>query len=114
VANPLGCHRLRIPDRIVFDKLMRALVFGCAYRRIADNTCSATTLRRRRDEGKRWVVEPTTAWTNAHKQLVWCTGPRAIVFTFWIAFSAVIIIVGRLMREAWTRYRWATRPSRRP
>jgi transposase len=25
-------------------------VFGCGYRRIADQTCSATTLRRRRDE----------------------------------------------------------------
>jgi transposase len=28
------------------------LVFGCGYRRIADTTCSATTLRRRRDE---WI-----------------------------------------------------------
>jgi hypothetical protein len=28
------------------------LVFGCGYRRIADATCSATTLRRRRDE---WI-----------------------------------------------------------
>jgi transposase len=51
VAHPLGCHRPRIPDRIVFDKLIQVLVFGCGYRRIADHTCSATTLRRRRDEG---------------------------------------------------------------
>jgi hypothetical protein len=28
------------------------LVFGCAYRRIADESCSATTLRQRRDE---WI-----------------------------------------------------------
>jgi hypothetical protein len=28
-------------------------VFGCGYRRIADHTCSATTLRRRRDE---WIA----------------------------------------------------------
>jgi hypothetical protein len=28
------------------------LVFGCAYRRIADEECSATTLRDRRDE---WI-----------------------------------------------------------
>jgi hypothetical protein len=28
-------------------------VFGCGYRRIADHTCSATTLRRRRDE---WII----------------------------------------------------------
>jgi hypothetical protein len=28
-------------------------VFGCGYRRIADHTCSASTLRRRRDQ---WVT----------------------------------------------------------
>src|SRR4028118_496586 len=52
VVHPLGCHRPRIPDRIVFDKLAEVLVFGCAYWRIADESCSATTLRRRRDE---WI-----------------------------------------------------------
>ena len=52
-THPLGCHRPRIPDRIVFDKLIQVLVFGCGYRRIADHTCSATTLRRRRDE---WIA----------------------------------------------------------
>jgi transposase len=36
----------------VFDKLIQILVFGCGYRRIADASCSATTLRRRRDE---WI-----------------------------------------------------------
>ena len=49
-AHPLGCHRPRIPDRVSFDKLMQILVLGCGYRRIADATCSASTLRRRRDE----------------------------------------------------------------
>jgi len=52
VHHPLGCHRPRIADRIVFDKRIQVLVFGCGYRRIADATCSATTLRRRRDE---WI-----------------------------------------------------------
>lgn len=253
VDHPLGCHRPRIPDRTVFDKLVQVLVFGAAYGRIADDTCSATTLRRRRDEwiaagvmetlhtlvldaydrligleladvavdgcitkapcggelagkspvdrgkqglkrstvveatgiplgavaasanrhdsplldptldtldlvgplpreltvhldrgydsdvtrerlaarglraaiaekgkpapvtaGKRWVVERTNAWTNAHKKLVWCTERRARVIAFWLAFSAVIITVGRLVREAWVRYRWDDRPRRRP
>jgi transposase len=50
--HPLGCHRPRIPDRIIFEKLVQVLVFGCAYWRIADDSCSATTLRRRRDE---WI-----------------------------------------------------------
>ncbi len=53
VHHPLGCHRRRIPDRVIFDKLVQILVFGCGYRRIADQSCSATTLRRRRDE---WIA----------------------------------------------------------
>ena len=52
--HPLGCHRPRIPDRVVFEKLVQVLVFGCAYWRIAEESCSATTLRRRRDE---WIEE---------------------------------------------------------
>jgi transposase len=52
VDHPLGCHRPRIPDRVIFAKLVQVLVFGCAYWRIADEKCSATTLRRRRDE---WI-----------------------------------------------------------
>lgn len=253
MTHPLGCHRPRISDRLIFDKLVQVLVFGCAYHRIADASCSATTLRRRRDvwialglmdqlhtlaldaydqmiglelgdiavdgcitkapcggqmagrspvdRGKlglkrstvvdktgiplgsvmapanrhdsplleptldtlerlgplpdmvtvhldrgydsavtrerlaargmhgeiavrgqpapitaseRWPVERTNAWTNAHKKLVWCTERNAIVIAFWLAFSAVIIIVGRLVRKAWTHYRWEGRPTRKP
>jgi hypothetical protein len=251
--HPLGCHRPRIPDHVVFEKLVQILVFGCAYWRIADEGCSATTLRRRRrrvdrsrrdgrvgrdgarvlrpsrrpgalrggggllhpekapcggekagrspvDRGKRgmkrsvavdaegiplgavaapanrhdspllaptlgaletlavpgwvsvhldrgydskatrrlledrglvgvisekgkpsplgatkrWVIERTNSWSNAHKKLVWCTERRGRVIDFWVAFSNVLIIVGRLIREAWSRYRWEGRPSRRP
>ena len=253
VAHPLGCHRPRVPDRVVFDKLIQVLVFGCGYARIADATCSATTLRRRRDEwikagvmdrlqavvrdgydrlvglqlgdvcvdgcitkapcggeragrspvdrgkqgtkrsvlvdgdgiplgavtasanahdspllaptldllkalgplpevvtvhldagydstktrteladrglhgaiatkgrpapiqaGQRWVVERTNAWHNAHRKLLVCTERRATVIDFWIALANVIIITGRLLRQAWTMYRWDTRPHRRP
>ncbi|CAA9427950.1 MAG: hypothetical protein AVDCRST_MAG80-365 [uncultured Rubrobacteraceae bacterium] len=53
VDHPLGCHRPRIPDRVVFGKLVEVLVFGCAYRRIAEEGCSATTLRDRHDE---WIA----------------------------------------------------------
>ena len=252
-AHPLGCHRPRIPDRVVFDKLVQVLVFGCAYWRIADRDCSASTLRRRRDEwitagvmehlativeaaddkmiglaledlavdggiteapcggelagrspvdrGKqgrkrstvverngiplgtvvapaahhdsplleptldlldrftpfpepptvhldrgydsavtrerlaqrglvgeispkgtpaplaatgRWVIERTHAWTNAHKKLVWCTERRLVVIAFWLTFSAVLITVGRLVREGWSRSRWDERPRRKP
>ncbi len=255
VSHPLGCHRPRIPDRVVFEKLLQVLVFGCAYWRIADESCSDTTLRRRRDEWidlgvmdamremvldaydrivglelsdvavdccitkapcggekagrspvdrgkrgtkrstavdargiplgtvtapanrhdspllaetldavaqtlgglpesttihldrgydsgatrerlreerglsaeisrkgepaplgatKRWVVERTGSWHNAHKKLAWCTERRGRVVDFWVAFSDVVIIVRRLIREGWTRYRWEGRTSRRP
>ena len=62
----------------------------------------------------RWVVERTNAWQNAHKKLVWCTERKGRVIDFWISFSNVIIIVGRLLRKAWTHYRWEGRHSRRP
>ncbi len=255
VNHPLGCHRWRIPDRVIFGKLVQILVFGCAYRRIADEECSATTLRDRRDEwiacgametlrgialeaydrfigleladvavdgcitkapcggekagkspvdrGKqgtkrstavdgrgiplgtvtapanrhdspllvptlehagasvgglpegasvhldrgydsfvthdrlrergltaeiakkgqsaplqagqgRWMVERTNSWHNAHKKLVWCTEREGRVIDFWVAFSEVIIVVRRLIREGWIRYRWESRSPRRP
>ena len=240
-THPLGCHNPRIPDKVVFEKLVQVLVFGCAYEKIADESCSATTLRRRRDEwidagvmerlremvldgydrmvgldlsdvavdccitkapcagekagkspvdrgkqgikrsvvvdangiplgaiaapakaattrrsagsdpghhgggydskatrerlrgergflaeisekgksapiaaSKRWTVERTNSWSNAHKKLVWCTERVASVIDFWLAFSAVIITVRRLVREGWVRYRWEGRPCRRP
>lgn len=248
--HPLGCHRPRISDRTVFEKLVQVLVFGCAYERIADEQCSATTLRRRRDEwieagsmealeeialevydriiglelsevavdccitkapcggqkagrspvdrgkrgikrsvavdacgiplgvitapanrhdspllsetlqsagqlpehssvhldraydfkattellesrqligviskkgkpaplkaGMRWIVERTNSWHNAHKKLLWCTEREGRVIDFWIAFSNVVIVVRRLIRKAWTHYRWEGRPQRRP
>ena len=253
VVHPLGCHRSRVPDRVIFEKLVQVLVFGCAYWRISDEGCSATTLRRRRDEwielgamdalekivreaydrlvglelgevavdccitkapcggekagtspvdrGKkgikrsvavdargiplgvvtapanrhdspllaqtldaaralgllpegasirldrgydsqatreklrdrglipeiskkgrpapvavtgRWIVERTNSWHNAHKKLAWCTERSGRVIDFWVAFSNAVIIVGRLVREAWTFYRWDGRPLRRP
>ena len=49
----LGYHRHRVFDRAIFDGLVQVLVFGCAYdERIADESCSASTLRRRCDE---WI-----------------------------------------------------------
>jgi transposase len=51
-AHPLGCHRPRIGDRVIFEKLIQVLRFGCSYESIADCGCSATTIRGRRDE---WI-----------------------------------------------------------
>ncbi len=63
---------------------------------------------------KRWVVERTNSWGNAHKKLAWCTERSGRVIDFWVAFSDVVIIVRRLIREAWSNYRWENRPSRLP
>jgi transposase len=46
-THPLGCHRRRIPDRIVFEHVSAALVYGAGYERIASPGCSARTIRRR-------------------------------------------------------------------
>jgi hypothetical protein len=64
--------------------------------------------------GLRWVIERTNSWQNAHKKLVWGTERRGRVIDFWVALSDVVIIVRRLVREGWVRYRWEGRPSRRP
>lgn len=45
--HPLGCHRRRIPDRIVFEHLIDALVHGSGYERVATAACSDSTIRRR-------------------------------------------------------------------
>lgn len=110
------------PDRVVFEKLVQILVFGCAYWRIADGECSASTLRRRRDE---WIEAGVM---HALEQIVKETYDRTIGLEFsdiavdccitkahfWVTFSNVIITVGRHVRKAWTRYRWEGRPCRRP
>jgi transposase len=51
-SHPLGCHRPRVADRLIFEKLIQVLRFGCSYHAIADCTCGATTIRQRRDE---WI-----------------------------------------------------------
>src|SRR5215208_4319203 len=254
VHHPLGCHKPRTPDRVILEKLVQILVFGCAYRRIAEEGCSATAIRDRHDEwielgamdelreivlsaydrfigleleevsvdgcitkapcggekagkspvdrgkqgikrstavdgkgipiggvgaganrhdspllvptlehasssvgglpeganihldraydslltrerlrkrgliaqiakkgqpaplqaGQRWVSERTNSWHNAHKKLMWCTERVGRVVDFWVAFSDVVILVRRLIREGWIRYRWEGRPHRRP
>ena len=51
-SHPLGCHRPRISDRVIFGKLIQVLRFGCSYESVADGTCGATTIRQRRGE---WI-----------------------------------------------------------
>ena len=46
-GHPLGCHRHRVADRLVFDCLVAALVHGSGYERVAVPGCSDRTIRRR-------------------------------------------------------------------
>lgn len=49
-AHPLGCHRRRVPDRVVFELVVAALVHGSGYERVAVPGCSDRTIRRRLHE----------------------------------------------------------------
>jgi transposase len=46
-SHPLGCHRRRVADRVVFDCVIAALVHGSGYERVAVPGCSDRTIRRR-------------------------------------------------------------------
>jgi transposase len=144
LTHPLGCHRRRISDRIVFDELLQMLRFGCSYQGIADISCSASTIRNRRDE---WIklgifaqlktialdaydrivgllleniavdgciTQGTNAWHNAFNRLQCCYERREVVIDAFFDLADTIITVRNLIRKAWTIYRWDTRPTRRP
>ncbi|MDN5742765.1 MAG: transposase, partial [Yaniella sp.] len=65
--------------------------------------------------GARWVVERTNAWhTRGFKKLLINTERRATVNDAFIALANAIIIIRRLIREAWTTHRWEARPERKP
>jgi transposase len=252
-AHPLGCHRPRISDRLIFEKLLQVLRFGCSYASISDCACSATTIRERRNEwmkagifaelkriareaydrivgliledlavdgciakapgggqvagrspvdrgklgykrsllvegkgiplgrvlapanrhdspllaptldkldeigplpeeitvhldagydsqktrdelqkrsmngeiahkgdkapiqaGQRWHVERTNSWHNSYNRLQRCYERNEDVINAFLDLADAIITIRRLIREAWTLYRWDTRPARRP
>ena len=49
-SHPLGCHRRRISDRVIFEHVIAALVHGSGYERIATSGCSDRSIRRRLQE----------------------------------------------------------------
>ena len=60
-------------------------------------------------------MERTNSWHNrGFKKLAVCTEKRTRVIEAFIGLANAIIITRRLIREAWIRYRWDTRPARRP
>ena len=64
--HPLGCHRRRTPDRVVFRGLLLRLVTGQSWQTVEfmlDRQVSDTTLRTRRDE---WIETGVFAQLVAH------------------------------------------------
>ena len=53
LTHPLRCHRARVPDRVVFEHVLQALVHGSGYERIASPGWSDRTIRRRVQEWAR-------------------------------------------------------------
>src|SRR5260370_42478010 len=64
--------------------------------------------------GQRWHVERTSAWHNAFSRLQRCYERRESVIDAFFDLADAIITVRSLIRQAWTTYRWDTRPARRP
>jgi hypothetical protein len=63
---------------------------------------------------RRWPVERTHAWGNQFGKLRWCTERNTPAVEFWLALANAIVTSGRLIRQAWTCYRWDRRSRRRP
>jgi Transposase DDE domain len=61
-GHPLGCHRRRIRDRVVFEHVVAALVHGSGYERVASPGCSDRTIRRRL---KTWAAAGIGAQVHA-------------------------------------------------
>ena len=64
--------------------------------------------------GQRWHVERTNAWHNNFNRLQRCYERNEDVINAFFDLADTIITVRRLIREAWTLYRWEARPARRP
>ena len=64
--------------------------------------------------GQRWHVERTNAWHNSFNRLQRCYERDEDVIDAFFDLADAIITVRRLIREAWTLYRWDGRPARRP
>lgn len=65
--------------------------------------------------GPQWVVERTNSWHNrGFKKLSVCTERCTRVVDAFIALANAVIILRRFIKQAWSGYRWDTRPDRRP
>ena len=64
--------------------------------------------------GQRWHVERTNAWHNSFNRLQRCYERDQQAIDAFFDLADAIITLRRLIREAWTLYRWDTRPAKCP
>jgi hypothetical protein len=50
-------------------------------------------------------VERTHAWGNQYASSGWCTERRRLVVEFWLALVNAAIVLGWLLRRAWSCHR---------
>ena len=61
----------------------------------------------------RRAADPS-AWHNGFNRFQRCYERRERVVDAFISLAHAIITLRRLIRVAWTNYRWGNRPTRRP
>ena len=71
-GHPWGCHRRRVPDRVVSGHVIDALVHGSGYERIATPGCSDRTIWRRLAQWAGWGLagELHAAALRAYDQVI--------------------------------------------
>ncbi|GHH95783.1 hypothetical protein GCM10017779_62400 [Streptomyces capillispiralis] len=114
----LGRFGFHLPDRITMHldpgydpRVTRNLLteLGCGWRITPKGAFLPI------NHTRRWVVERTNSWhTRGFKSLAIVTDRRAVVQAAWVALASAVIVIRRLIRKAWTAYRWDTRTARRP
>jgi hypothetical protein len=119
VAEQLRLAVLAAYDRMHGLQLEHLAVDGCITKAPCGGESAGPSPVDRRKQGlKRSVlteaVERTHAWAKQYGKLRWCTERRRVVVEFWLALAAATIVCGRLLRRAWSCYRWDGRPRRRP
>jgi hypothetical protein len=62
----------------------------------------------------RWPVERTHAWATTSASCAGAPSATRRSCSSGICLAHAIITLGRLIRQAWTCYRWTNRPRRRP
>jgi hypothetical protein len=114
--DPRGLRRLPQPDpRKATSSIPHAVVTGEPDDRETIKSGSAGG-RAEKDQPRltpRRAAHPS-AWHNSFNRLQRCHGRSEDVIDAFFDLADAIITVRRLIREAWTFYRWDTRPPHRP